>query len=225
MFRLHTFNDIKFTYIQRLTTKSTKELQYYFDVFTHFSEHWSLDELDFLHVFEQSFKSNISVRLWKRDDFYPKEMMLQFIQRDREFVRQMFRDLFQDQKDLQLRVNRFIYHCDILLQEIKRDSKKIYDHYHSNLEMISLYLSFNRPQMYAPFQKNLMLPYLKRLESIKSPPMETFEQYQKILKTTGILLAKDSDLTSKLNQIYGLEHCLEKAPSLVAFDFAKYTIR
>ena len=51
--------------------------------------------------------------------------MLRFLEHDRESVRVMFKDLFNENKDIIMRMDRFRFHCDELLADLQQKHKKI----------------------------------------------------------------------------------------------------
>jgi len=55
---------------------------YLWQVMDGFIENWDIEELDFRQMFDRSFQSEDSLRLWKRENYFPKEMMLKLIDID-----------------------------------------------------------------------------------------------------------------------------------------------
>ena len=81
-------------------------------------------------------------------NFFPKEMMLKFIEMAPDFVRNMFRDLFNENKEVENRISRFQFCCDSLLSEYKSKFPLTIENRHFHLEnhMISMYLCFRFPE-------------------------------------------------------------------------------
>ncbi|MCC6724696.1 MAG: hypothetical protein IT258_09310, partial [Saprospiraceae bacterium] len=108
-----------------------------------FQENWEVEALDFRTMFDRSLENSRSRRLWKREHYEPKDMMLRFIEMNREFVRQVFQDLFNESKEIEGRIGRFSYHCDELLAawHEERPGSKLNSHYHNDgYQMVALYL-------------------------------------------------------------------------------------
>ena len=105
-------------YKSRLSRYDFRAL-YKWECLKNYHDHWDIEARDFYQMFDKSFSSQISNRLWSKDQYYPKKMMLAFIQKDKEFVRFMFRDLLNEKKDLPMRMDRFRFYCDEMLAEIK----------------------------------------------------------------------------------------------------------
>ena len=84
-------------------------------------------------------------------------MILKFIQTSEDYVRYSFKDLFNENKDIEGRVDRFVFYCDQLLKEYKDSKPQSIEnaHYHDdNYEMISIYLAFHFPNIYTPYNFN-----------------------------------------------------------------------
>lgn len=113
-----------------------------------FSENWDIEALDFRSMYDRSLQNSRTRRLWKRENYEPKDMMLKFIHLNSEFVRYMFQDLFNENKEVDGRVDRFVFHCDELLREYKETHPLSIEnsHFHDdNYQMVSLYLAFRYP--------------------------------------------------------------------------------
>ncbi len=155
---------------------------------SHFSKNWDIEALDFLNMYSSSIESQISRRLWKREDWYPKEVMEKCITLDKEFVRSIFKDLFHPSKDLNMRMSRFSYHCDILLKEAQSKGSTFIDHYHNGFEMPFLYLNLQDPENYGVFKKQAFERFLNSVES-KRPSIIEASQVAIIFKVLHTLLS------------------------------------
>ena len=63
--------------------------------------------MDFAQMFNESFKSQISNSLWGGSVNSAKSVMLTFIENNKEYVRSMFKDLYNEDRDINMRINRF----------------------------------------------------------------------------------------------------------------------
>ena len=59
-------------------------------------------------MYKDSFSDNVATRLWEDDNFFPRDAMLTMIDFDEEKVRGMFRNLLNEEKDLEARIEFFI---------------------------------------------------------------------------------------------------------------------
>ncbi|NJL74825.1 MAG: hypothetical protein HC892_07105 [Saprospiraceae bacterium] len=116
-------------------------------------DNWDTEALNFQKMFDTSLQNSITRRIWSREYYAPKQMMLIFIGLQPEFVRLMFRELFNEDKAMEYRADRFVFYCDTLMEAYKEQQKKPIEqtHFHEGYEMISYYLSFQFPEHYNPY--------------------------------------------------------------------------
>ena len=195
--KVDLINAYKEVYKEHLRkTQSYNEL-YKYECLKNFQDNWDLGTLDLGSMYEASLTSKLSARLWGGSQNSAKEVMLLFIEKDKEFVRSMFRDLYKEEKDVGLRVNRFLLHCDELLRQLQLTNKKLNAHYHT-LEEVALYLAFNDPQKYCLRSYGPFSIMMERLGA-KNPPQEfEIERYFKLCKGLYTMLSKDPEVSELL---------------------------
>lgn len=186
---------------------------------------WDIEELDFKYAYDTSLKSMISVRLWKHDAYFPKEMMLRFIELDKEFARSIFRDLFDEAKDIDGRISRFVFHCDMFLEELRKKDMKADSHYHADLFMPSLYLSFRYPEHYAPYQFEVFSKFMDIMGARKIPVTNDIGRYFKVMRVVHKLLSSQEHITSTLDQGLSEVKSYKSKSLMMAYDFALYCIQ
>ena len=86
-----------------------------------FQDNWDIDTKDFHSMFDSSLQNSRTRRLWNRENYAPKHMMMKFINTSEDYVRFAFMDLFNENKDIEGRVDRFVFYCDELYGNIKRN--------------------------------------------------------------------------------------------------------
>ncbi|HFA51283.1 MAG TPA: hypothetical protein ENJ95_19900 [Bacteroidetes bacterium] len=162
-----------------------------------FQENWDIETAGFRNMFDRSLQNSQTRRLWKRENYAPKEMMLKFIGMNSEFVRYSFQDLFNEKKDIEGRVDRFVFYCDELLKEYKEKNPLTIEnrHFHDdNYEMVSVYLAFRYPDIYAPYNFGIFKDFLKILGSLDVPKINDVGRYFKIMRTVDKFLKKDEEI-------------------------------
>lgn len=175
-------------------TQQYNEL-YKYECLQHFKAHWDLSALDLRTMYDQSFQSQISQRLWGGSTNSAKELMLLFIEMDKEFVRSMFRDLFNENKDLSMRINRFQFHCTQLLEQLQQTQPKWITHFHAEPE-VALYLSFDNPQQYPLFSYGPFSIMMQRVGAKSIPESFELDRYFKLCKGIYTLITKDEELVA-----------------------------
>jgi len=165
------------------------------DIVFQYAEHWDLERLDLASMYEEAIYSEITGRLWGGSRFSPRESMLTFLRFDPHFVRSMFRDLYSEQKDLTLRVQRFAEHADIVAKEIKSKEGRWIDPHH-DLEMISLYLALQSPSDYTFFTYSIFKTSMEYLGSRKVPDAFEFGKFTNLSRAIFKIMTADEELTA-----------------------------
>lgn len=187
-----------------------------------FSENWDIEALDFRSMYDRSLQNSRTRRLWKRENYEPKDMMLKFIHLNSEFVRYMFQDLFNENKEVDGRVDRFVFHCDELLREYKETHPLSIEnsHFHDdNYQMVSLYLAFRYPTLYAPYDFENFRQLMELLGSRDVPKVNDLGRYFKVMRTVYKFLEKDEELREIHRQRLNLHTQFGGETLLEAEDF------
>ena len=178
--------------------KKARELEHAFkwESLKVFQENWDLEAADFGKMYDACFQSTTTRRLWKGDNFFPKEMMLKFIELSPDFVRNMFRDLFDEKKDIENRIPRFQFCCDSLLAEYKSKNPLSIEnnHFHQENHVISMYLSFRFPENYTLFEYPFFKKTMENLGSTNAPTPFDFGRFFKVVRTLNSFLKKDEEV-------------------------------
>lgn len=113
-----------------------------------FQDHWKLDADNFAKMLKDSLAQ--SSNLLDHGYAYPKKMITYFAQVEPETVRQMFRNLFSENRSLTERISAFSLEADGLLfrHKTKASMKR---HYQSD-RTICTYLFFIHPEQYYLYQ-------------------------------------------------------------------------
>ena len=189
-----------------------------------FHENWDMEALDFRSMYDRSLQNSRTRRLWKRENYEPKDMMLKFIDLNSEFVRYMFQDLFNENKEVDGRIDRFVFHCDELLREYKESRPRSIEnsHFHDdNYGMVSLYLAFRYPDLYAPYDFELFRRLLLSLGSRDVPKVNDLGRYFKVMRTVYKFLQKDGEVLETHWQRLNQDKHFEGETLLVAEDFMR----
>lgn len=189
-----------------------------------FQENWDFDTLQFAEMFDKSLQNSTTRRLWHREDYAPKAMMLKFAKMQPHFVEAMFRELFNEEKQIGARVDRFAFYCDELLREYKQVHPTSIEnnHYHNdNYGMISHYLAFQFPAQYAPYSLELFQHCMEKIGSRNLPRTNDFPRYSKVMRTLMTFLQKDEELLELHQKRLREEHYQEKSQLLVE-DFVQF---
>lgn len=196
----------------------------YIETQSNFQTYWNIESLDFQTMYASSFQSDISKRLWKGIDFFPVEMMIKLINKEKEYMRSVFRDLFNESISIDGRIQRFSFHCDQILGEVRGPSRKISSHYHDE-NFIAQLLSFRFPNAYAPLDKDGFLKMMTTLGARNLGTNITVEQYFKNMKLVAKFIHRDpnlSDLILNISKSEGQPMTTENI--LPAFYFLQWIV-
>ena len=173
---------------------------HWLDCLGNYSEIWNIDELDFKTMYNRSLKSSLSTRLWKGNDYHPKEVMLAFIDYDKEIVRSIFNDLYNEQREIGGRMERFVFYCGQLLKEIQDKGSKFSSHYHGDYFMVSLYLTFAYPEKYTFYNYDVFSKAMINMGAKNTPLTNELERYYKIVKVIDKFLSEDEKLVGAIDK-------------------------
>ncbi len=190
-----------------------------------FRANWDIEALDFRNMYDSSLQNSRTRRLWKRENYEPKDMMLKFIDLNSEFVRYMFQDLFNENKAVDGRIDRFVFHCNELLREYRETHPRSVEnsHFHDdNYYIISLYLAFRYPELYAPYDFDAFRQMMELLGSRDVPKVNDTERFFKVMRTVYKFLQKDGDVLEIHRQRLDPRHHFEGDTLLAAADFMEF---
>lgn len=184
-------------YIERyrdwLLRPAAGERLYYWESQQHWQREWDLAAPDLRTVYDRSLDNQQTRRLWAREAYDPKRMMLAFMAQEPEFARSIFQDLFNEDKTVEGRVGRFLFYCDEMMSHYRDAHPRSKDtgHYHDP-DMVLLYLSFQYPDRYAPYQEERFLQLLRQLGAANIPLVGDLERHVKLMRTLQTFLRKDA---------------------------------
>lgn len=215
-------------YKQFLRTQSAERHLLIWESQRTFQEKWDLTQTPIVDMYDGSLQNSQTKRLWKREAYEPKKVMSAFMQMQPDFVAYMFKDLFNEEKDIGGRVDRFVFHCDELLQEYKAQNPRSIEnnHYHGDrYQMVSLYLAFRFPEQYTYYDGQVFWQVLSKWGTANIPKADDFERFCKISRTLYTLLSKEEELM-ELHQKRLLPgtHYTDKS-LLVIYDFYQFCYR
>lgn len=160
-------------------------------------ENWDLDATDLAQMYNQSLQNSTSRRLWNRESYEPKAIMRRFAKLQGDYFRQMFTDLFNEDKGAEGRLSRFTFYCDQLLEMLREKYPKqsIPSHFHDDgYEISSIYLTFQYPEKYIPYKLGLFQKIMDKFGAPKPVLAHDTERYFKVANTLFKLMQKRESL-------------------------------
>ena len=137
---------------------------YKWEAIKHFQDHWNIDAENFGEMFKEA--TDKTFNLLASGYAYPRGMMINFAKADDAAARQMFRDLFDESRDLAERVDAFQTASEAI--RAKYDDGTWRNHY-QNTNAISVYLLLRYPEKYYIYKYEIYRDVAAELNSEYRP--------------------------------------------------------
>lgn len=206
-----------------ITSSSYGEI-YKWETLKTFHDNWDIESPDFKAMYDCSFYSSDSNNLWANPHWFPKAVMLKFIDHDKDRVRLMFDDLFDEAIDVDTRIERFVYNCDEMLKEVQRIDNSVKHHFHDGQRMVSLYLAFRYPAKYAIYKYTEFKTFMQMVKATDIPGTGEYERFFKVVRTIYSIMSKDEQLMKVHKHLLNAE-CYKGETLMLAQDFIFTTAR
>lgn len=179
---------------KRIKTSASYDEVYKWEALKNYKDNWDIDVEDFLTMYTNSFSCESGENLWASRFFYPKQCMIEMIELDPERCRTMFKELFDESKDVEERIDRFVWHCDELRAERNKENPQFKNHYHDGFRMISTYLAFEYPEKYSIYKYTEFKNFMTKVKAKSIPRTNEISRFFTVMRTLNKFVAKDSDL-------------------------------
>ncbi len=210
---------------KHLMSSGTDEMLFKWEVQKNFQQNWEGDASDMASMFHKALSSKKSGRLWGGSQDSAKSVMIEFMEMNPLFVQAMFKDLFDENKDITMRIERFKFHCDQLLEDLQKIRKKANHHYHGETKIISLYLALNTPAQYTIFDYE---PFKKTMQAIEARTMPAAYDVERFFKTAKIFdtfIRQDEELIDFINKEIESDEYYHGYTMYLAYDFYQYVAK
>lgn len=189
----------------------------------HFQERWDIDAENFASMFESSTKD--VANLLASQNYFPRRMMIQFIEKDTEAVRQMFKDLYNEQSSdtLVQRIETFRVKAEELRVTYGADQ---WNNHYQDARCISTYLWLRFPEKYFLFKYSECLALARFIGSSKEPAhgggTKNIQICYDLFNEIASEIRNDSELRQILNGLLD-EYCyLDPRLNTVLTDISHY---
>lgn len=156
--------------------------------------HFNVEAKDLAASYDAALDSKTNRRHYRRGGYDPKTAMLKLMRWEPDFVRDAFRDLFSEDRQLEGRIQRFVFYVNELFNRYRdaHPKERLATHSHDDdYNMVSLYLMGQYPETYAPYATPLLMLVCSRLGAKEVPPAADFPRYTKLLTTLRRFLTED----------------------------------
>lgn len=202
--KVSIINEFKDKFKLYLSSQTDLSNSFYFEIIRNWQSNWKLERKGLKETYNKSLQSKTSARLWGGSVNSPKSMMIILLEREEEFMRSTFRDLFNETLDIGLRLDRFGYHTDQVFRPFQSKNPKYVSHLHNDREILCLYLALEYPEKYCLFNFPVFKKMMEVFESRNIPTKVEVERYYKSCKGIKNLLTKDLEFVNLVKEKYGL---------------------
>lgn len=184
-------------------------------------ENFDIEEMYLGPIIEKSLKNDISGRLWGGENHSIKSGLIALANQNPDLFWSSLKDLFNNERMIIMKANRFLHHCDVIQAEIHKKDQKSNTHF-QNYYSASLLLTLQYPNEYCLFDFAKFEVFGKKI-GINDMPVDTdLERYYKIIRAVLKIIEKDAEFMeayySKLEEGIFLGPCLS-----IVFDLIEYS--
>ena len=151
---------IEEAYIKHLSEHFTNQESFKWKAIQHFQKNWDIDAADFATMLELALDE--TGILLESLFFFPRKMIVGFAQEDPEGVRNQFRILYDETRDLSDRVNSFVAYAE---DRQRNHNDAGWKNTYQNTYTISIYLWLKYPDKYYMYKYSEVKPAAEVLES------------------------------------------------------------
>lgn len=196
------------------------------EIVNNFNTHWSSPQPDSLAaIYDQCLTSAISQRWWKREQYRPKEIMMQLIAADPELATIAWKDLANTNATLDGRLSRFDYYCNELLQLHRQQHfRSVETYHHQDAHMLSLYLAGLQPEQYVLYPGvDAFAGFCKTIGSPDIPKVDDLVRYMKVASIVNTYLQRDAGYDQLIAIRTSSMHKVRCMPFQLAYEVILYT--
>ena len=160
MINLNTLKRVEEEYLKYFPENFPKNEDYKWKAIAHFQKHWDIEASDFSAMLDLSLGK--TENLLASGYYYPRKMIVEFAQDDPNGVRELFRTLYDETRDISERVNAFTAYAEDRKQN---HNERGWKNTFQDLRAISIYLWLRYPDKYYIYKYGEVKPAAEVLES------------------------------------------------------------
>lgn len=170
----------------------------------HFQDNWDIENEDFVEMLKNSLSK--TKNLMASGQYFPRRMILWIANKEPEFARKMFRNLFDLESDLESRINKFQDDANsVIVRNYDGKAIKSYQDHRA----IMVYLSLMYPDKYFLYKYSMFKNFTELIDYSKQPKAGDIENVFLFEGLCNLLLAKieeDDELLSLYTERFNNYH-------------------
>lgn len=150
-------------------------------------------DIDLMHlapILGKAMKNEVSGRLWGGENHSIKSGLIKLAEHNPDLFWTALKDLFNQDRMIIMKTNRFIHHCDMIFDDIKRKDDRAISH-HQDYTSACLLLSLQYPSQYCQFNFEIFLKFCNDIGVLDLPVNTDLERYFKILHVVNKIIGRD----------------------------------
>ena len=157
-----------------------------------FQDNWNIEADDFYGMLRKSLSK--TGNLMSAGNYYPRRMILWMAEKDKETVRNMFRELYDLSSDFKERIINFRTSAKYLIEKYRE--KNIKNHYQDD-RAIMVYLNLRFPEKYYLYKFTMFKDFVQRIsydEIPKSGEIENLFKFESLCDYIHNYVIQDAEL-------------------------------
>lgn len=202
---------------------------YKWEAVKHFQENWNIESPHFMEMLSNAFSK--SDNLLVGFNYYPYQMIKRFAEKEPELTRNMFRELYNEEKTLEERYTYFQNSADKILSN-GWDADK---HHYQDLHAVSVYLQFMYPNKYYIYKSTIAkktagylgIEFLCKDKNLTKAKRDTitYQNYIKLCDDIAEYINKDNILQASAEKYFNNNCYLEDNNHILTQDIVHYAGR
>lgn len=181
-------------------SKQWPEEKYKWVAVKHFQDNWNIDAPDFAEMLKKSLAKTGNLLVSVNN--FPARMITGFAQADPEKIREMFKNLFDESKNLNDRIEQFKNDSDVVLKKYAKPGA----HHYQNENSLTTYLWLRYPEKYYIYKYFEVKSVVEKLQSDcvvkKGSTADNLRVFMELYNAIRQELLKDDELKALLkNQL------------------------
>lgn len=190
--KIQKINELKNDFLEFLQVEDSSHLFLLRRAIQNWQSRFDLESVVLSKSLHESLDTKIAGRLWEGEHYSMKSGLLLLIDHNPIFGKALLEDLFNQDIDISMRLNRYIFHCDQIFEEIKQTTRKVNTH-HQTYYSGSLIATLQYPHLYVPFEYDSYRVFMQYLKTHDIPLEQQIVRYMKTLRNLAKVIQSDEN--------------------------------